>query len=133
MIGVNMGKVEYNAPEQRLNAAAVDHRADLYPLGVMFHEMLTGALPDGKHTIHDLRPDLPAQCDVFAAKAMAADIEERFSSGHEFRTALLALYQESRQTPSEPDTAAETAEAAPVRRFRLWNWVTGLFRRSAAS
>lgn len=94
LVGASLGKLQYVAPEQRGNASKVDRRADLYPLGVMFYEMLTGALPDSVHRIQDLRPDLPRGCDDFVAKAMAADPDARFQSAQDFRRALLALYQQ---------------------------------------
>jgi serine/threonine protein kinase len=45
---VSMGTVNYMAPEQRRDAKHVDHRADIYSLGVMIYEMLVGELPLGR-------------------------------------------------------------------------------------
>ncbi len=133
MIGTNMGKIEYNAPEQRINAAGVDQRADIYPLGVMFYEMLTGRRPDSKHTIAELRPDLPPGCDALCSKAMAANPDERFATAAEFHKALLELYQASQSAetaaakaaPRDADGTAQPARAS----MRTWfSKMLGRFR-----
>lgn len=93
MVGANLGKAQYSAPEQRVNAAGVDKRADIYPLGVMFFEMLVGRRPQIGDKLSKLMPDLPKECDEFLQKAMAPDPEDRFSSAKEFRDALLNLYK----------------------------------------
>ncbi len=105
VIGINMGKIQYNAPEQRRNAADVDHRADIYPLGVMFFEMLTGHRPKVGECLSELRPDLPRECDAFWEKAMAEDREERFPTALAFRLELMELYQlyEARRKGEEPE------------------------------
>lgn len=93
MVGANLGKLRYMAPEQELNAAEVDHRADLYPLGLMLFEMLTGKLPAPGEKLTATRPELPAELDDFIAKATARDPNERFQSAQEFRDELLAIYK----------------------------------------
>ncbi len=135
MVGVNMGKIQYNAPEQRINAAGVDHRADIYPLGVMFYEMLTGQLPDGKHSMAELRPDLPPGCDEFANKAMAANPDERFATAGEFHTALLELYNRSEAQPPESIPNHELPTEITAKRQPFWKrlhpvgWLRRLIRR----
>jgi serine/threonine-protein kinase len=93
MVGANLGKLMYMAPEQELDAASVDLRADLYSLGVILFEVLVGRTPLPGRKVRDFRPDLPRETDAFMAKALAGKPEERFASAREFREALLHLYK----------------------------------------
>ena len=113
-VGVSLGKYQYNAPEQRLNAADVDHRADLYSLGVMFFELLTGEIPRGVQRITELRPDLPKACDSFVEKAMAQSPDDRFADAREFRLALVDLYDQATAQAEQP------AQEAAQRTWRGW-------------
>lgn len=97
LIGVKLGKKYYNAPEQRLNAAGVDHRADIYPLGVMFFELLTGRLPEPDDRVTELVPELPPEAEAFWRKAMAESPEERFATAREFGQELLRIYNLSQR------------------------------------
>ncbi|HOZ49099.1 MAG TPA: serine/threonine-protein kinase [Candidatus Hydrogenedentes bacterium] len=118
-IGISLGKMQYNAPEQRVNAADVDHRADIYSMGVMFYEMLTGKHPDPGEKLTDFVPELPEEANAFVEKAMAALPEYRFSSAHEFRQELMRIYRLSQgehvpsTTAEPPHETASTPPAAP--------------------
>lgn len=102
VVGVNLGKLQYMAPEQQVNPAGVDHRADIYPLGVMFFEMLTGQAPQPGQKITELCPELPPEADEFMARAMAREPDDRFASAREFRAALVELYKtaQGRRAPA---------------------------------
>ncbi len=106
MVGMNLGKMMYMAPEQELDAAGVDFRADLYSLGIIFFEVLVGRTPLPGRNILDFRPELPRETDGFLRKALARDPNDRFSSAREFRTELLHLYKLY--------TANGSAAASPV-------------------
>jgi len=95
--GTNLGKLMYMAPEQELNASTVDHRADLYSLGIILFEVLVGHTPQIGRKIRDFCPDLPPDIDVFMRKALAAKPDDRFSSAREFREALLPLYDQYKE------------------------------------
>jgi len=101
MIGMSLGKLAYVAPEQRVNAAKVDHRADIYPLGVMFFETLTGELPGMDKDFAKLRPDMPKSCIEFLEKAMAYKADDRFSSALEFRESMMRVYEERERLKQE--------------------------------
>jgi len=93
MVGASLGKLQYKAPEQGLNATAVDERADLYSLGVMFYVMLSGKFPKRNVKLTDLVPELPEDCDDFVAKATARSPEDRYATAREFREGLMQVYQ----------------------------------------
>jgi len=122
MVGVNMGKIQYNAPEQRMNAANVDHRADIYPLGIMFFEMLVGHRPKPEERLSEARRDLPPECETFFLKATQENPNMRFSTAAEFRDALLELYNKAQQNKPESTGSAgppNTGEAKPGLMSRL--------------
>jgi len=135
MVGVNMGKIQYNSPEQQENASTVDHRADIYPLGIMFYEMLAGKRPDFSLSLLQVRPDLPASCEAFWRKAAARRPEDRFFDAHEFRTTLMEIYERSLRGTGGPKTARPEDSTEPevagwLSRFRawlasLWRWGRG--------
>jgi serine/threonine-protein kinase len=101
--GVIMGTPEYMAPEQLYAAHEVDHRADLYSLGVILFEMLSGARPaDGDNAemiiasivggtgkkLGVLDPTLPPALVSLVERALNPDRERRFASAYEMRVEL---------------------------------------------
>ena len=139
-VGISLGKLLYIAPEQRASAADVDQRADIYPLGVMFYEMLTGQLPKGMK-LRELRPDLPVECETFLARAMADHPDDRFSTAAEFHRALLKMFEAAKDKPApeSPATMVKTVKTGipaatspsaihpPVQRKPL-SWLERLIR-----
>mgnify|MGYP001323091943 CR=1 FL=1 len=90
--GIFIGKIHYSAPEQGVDAKSVDLRADIYSIGVMFHEMLSGDLPFANKKLTQLVPELPKECDDFVEKARALDPGDRFQSAKEFQNELVRIY-----------------------------------------
>lgn len=119
-IGVSLGKIQYCAPEQRIDAKNVDHRADIYSLGVMFYEMLSGKLPTDGTPLTQRVPALPPEVDAFVARCMAENPEDRFGSAAQLGRALKLIFkhamamqeQEGRAgVPAKP--IAPPAQATP--------------------
>lgn len=92
--GVKVGTPYYSAPEQEADPDSVDHRADLYAVGVMLWRMLTGHMPpEGPARQHDNRPSsinpvLDSGWDDFLATALATRPQDRFASAQDMRLAL---------------------------------------------
>ena len=103
--GVVMGTPQYIAPEQASGLDEVDQRADIYALGVILYEMLTGLLPfDGRTPLEILmkhvqevpvppskrRPELgiPPELDAVVLKALNKDPADRYATAAEMKAAL---------------------------------------------
>ncbi|MDF1816178.1 MAG: serine/threonine-protein kinase [Verrucomicrobiales bacterium] len=100
--GSVMGTPWYSAPEQ-LSGGEVDQRADIYSLGVMFYEMLTGEVPRGAVSPPSRRVQLDIRLDEVVLRAMADQPEARYQTVAEVRTDV----DEIRTTP--PATGPEPA------------------------
>lgn len=126
--GVTIGTPEYMAPEQGLGKP-VDERADIYALGVVFFELLTGRRPFHadtpmqvllKHVSEPLpdprqaAPGLPAQALAVLHKALAKEPAERFATMGEFALALSGLAGPVESQAGIPAVAAPPAPTAPL-------------------
>ena len=85
--GLALGTPDYMAPEQR-QGGEVDGRADLFSLGVMLYEMLTGELPRGAWQPPSHKSPTNAHLDAVVEKAMQADPARRPRNATELRASL---------------------------------------------
>ena len=83
--GAMMGTQHYMAPEQK-NDARVDSRADIYSLGVVLYEMLTGTVPSGIELVDG--PEIPLQLRPILRRSLNTFPEHRFQSHGELAAAL---------------------------------------------
>jgi hypothetical protein len=116
--GQVMGTYHYMAPEQVRTPQDVDHRADLYSLGVVFYEMLTGELPMGRFEPPSDSADLDARIDRIVMHALERERDRRYQRAEEMRTDLTGL------SSAAPDAAGHgpgTARPARVTgRALIW-------------
>lgn len=84
-----MGTPHYMAPEQIEKPAQVDHRADIYSLGVVFYEMLTGELPLGRFGPPSGKlPEPDERLDAAVLRALEKDPGRRHQQASEMRAAI---------------------------------------------
>ena len=75
---IGLGTAYYMAPEQQLDAANVDGRADLYSVSVILYEMLAGKLPIGRFVAPaEVRPSIPRELDALVLRALSCQPSER--------------------------------------------------------
>lgn len=126
--GEAIGSIHYIAPEQA-RGECPDARSDIYSLGVMMYEMLTGGLPFTGNTLgeiavqhmnakpvppHEKNPEIPLELERITLKAMNAELSERYQSAN----ALLSDLEAFIHTPVtiEGDGADyENPDVKPVR------------------
>jgi serine/threonine-protein kinase len=131
--GMMMGTPHYMAPEQAMGSRAgtVDGRVDLYALGVVLYEMLTGCVPFHSDTPmgvvlqhiqaapvppHETAPErrIPSEASALVLRAMEKEPARRFASAEKMHDALSALAATLPPVKISPSAAAQAAAAAPT-------------------
>ena len=106
-----MGTPEYASPEQFDAHREVDHRADIYAVGVMMYQMLTGALPRGSWLPPSrLRAGIDPRFDAIVTRAMMQERAQRFQSIAEMRQAIDTVLNQPASQPLRPPTTAGNAK-----------------------
>ena len=86
-----MGTPHYMAPEQIQGTRDVDHRADIYSLGVTFYEMLTGELPLGRFALPSKKVHIDVRLDEVVLRALEVEPEKRYQHASDVRTEVEAI------------------------------------------
>lgn len=86
-----MGTPQYMAPEQMNRPQEVDHRADIYSLGVVLYEMLTADLPTGRFALPSERVPVDERLDEVVLRALAREPEKRYQRANEMGTRLSTI------------------------------------------
>jgi serine/threonine protein kinase len=91
--GSILGSPHYMAPEQIETPGDVDQRADIYSLGVVLYEMLTGELPIGRFALPSEKAAMDARIDDIVLRTLAKEREARFQTAQEVSTRVDAVTQ----------------------------------------
>jgi len=124
--GYVMGTPSYMAPEQAMGDVELDVRVDIYSLGMILYEVITGRLPYQARTpvalIAELqrvtppsprllRPEVPAALDAIVMRAIAREREQRFPDAVSMQRALVAL---GRLDEPDPEVAEDPTEVVEM-------------------
>ncbi len=130
-----VGSVHYISPEQA-RGQSVDARSDIYSLGVVMYEMLTGCLPyTGESAeavalqhvssvpkgLREINPDIPPELEAITLKAMNGDVNQRYQSAdellkdlNEFRLSNTSSILPVKEAETEPEETAVSRGKLPV-------------------
>ena len=113
-LGASPGTQGYRSPEQALGARDLDGRSDIYSLGIVLFEMLTGQLPDraGIPVLADYRGDLPPAAQTILNRMLAPDREARYATAAALVDDLIRVARG--ESPEEAPSRREVVPPGPV-------------------
>ncbi|MGB6221843.1 serine/threonine-protein kinase [Haloferula sp.] len=103
--GEVMGTPSYMAPEQE-NGRPVDHRTDIYALGVMLYSLLTGSPPRGAWTLPSKKFNIDVRLDEIVLRALQDDPELRYQAADEFKSDIDSVSEQSGGSALPPGVEA---------------------------
>jgi serine/threonine protein kinase len=115
--GQVMGTLNYMAPEQLEKPLEVDHRADIYSLGVVLYEMLTGELPLGRFAPPSQKVGCDVRLDEIVLRALEKEPGRRYQRVGELKSGVTAIRSGPQAT--QPDTTSHVSTTGGVRTHTL--------------
>ena len=111
-----LGTPRYMAPEQFEGSHRVDHRADIYSLGVVFYEMLTGELPIGRFAVPSQKVQIDVRLDEVVLRTLEKEPQRRYQAASEIKSDLQSI-SSTRESALAPTMVSRNA-GRPERKSR---------------
>lgn len=102
-----MGTPRYMAPEQLENTHNVDHRADIYSLGVVIYEMLTGELPIGRFAAPSTKVEIDVRLDDVVLRTLEKEPQHRYQRASQIKSDMQSIT--STNNPAYAETLVANA------------------------
>ena len=122
--GQVLGTPQYMAPEQIEHPQEVDHRADIYSLGVVFYQMLTGELPIGRFAPPSKKVQIDVRLDEVVLRALEKEPERRYQQASEIKTRVETIA--ATPLPGKPIPASVNDDAIEQARRQVRGPAIGL-------
>lgn len=123
-----LGTPHYMAPEQMAAAGTVDHRADIYSLGVMLYELLTGELPIGRFAPPSQKKRVDSRLDRVTMKTLESEPGRRYQNVSDLKADLVGTQRRSpsalaryRRERAERESRASEPDRKPLPRL---DWIS---------
>ncbi len=131
-----MGTLHYMAPEQYKTPGDVDHRADIFSLGVVFYEMLTGELPVGNFKQPSADAEVDARLDEIVMRALERERDQRYQNVKDVEADVETVLNGpaprdpgarrrplSRMHDRHDARRAARSDTRPLSAWAIWSWI----------